>query len=247
MFFRAAGYTETYPKMLYRGYGPASFGRWVKQHRKALDLTQPDLAGMAGCPSSQSSRSRPASAGLPGSWPSSSCGPCRPRLATSLPPPARQGRVGADSLPGQDSDQAPPNNLPAQLTRFFGREKSLGDLRRLLSDDDVRLLTLTGPPGVGKTRLGLQLAGHLLERSEHGVYFVALAALRDPNLVPNSILQTLGTKDDAGLSLFDRLVRNLQNRRVLLVLDNFEQIVPRGLWWSGCCRSASLEGAGYQP
>ena len=116
--------------------------------------------------------------------------------------------------------------MPAQLTRFFGREKSLGDLRRLLSDDDVRLLTLTGPPSARPAWACNLPAICWNDLSTECTSSPLL--LRDPNLVPNSILQTLGTKDDAGLSLFDRLVRNLQNRRVLLVLDNFEQIVPAG-------------------
>lgn len=83
-----------------------------------------------------------------------------------------------------------PHNLPVQLTSFVGREREVADARRLL--DGARLLTLTGPGGTGKTRLSLQLAADLIEQFHDGVYFVALAPITDPALVPSTIAQTLG-------------------------------------------------------
>jgi predicted ATPase len=89
----------------------------------------------------------------------------------------------------------------------------------------VRLLTLTGPGGTGKTRLGLQVAADLLEDFESGVFFVPLEALRDPTLVASSIARTLGLQDRAGQVLLDSLRESLQDKQMLLVLDNFEQVV----------------------
>ncbi len=86
----------------------------------------------------------------------------------------------------------PPNNLPAQTTTFIGRETEVSMVSNVLSRPDVRLLTLIGPGGTGKTRLGLRVAETLLENFADGVYFVSLAPIRNPGLVPAAIVQTLG-------------------------------------------------------
>ena len=117
------------------------------------------------------------------------------------------------------------HNLPVQPTPLIGREQVSATACGLLRRADVRLLTLTGPGGTGKTRLGLQVAADLLEDFEDGVYFVPLAAIRDPALVASSIAQTLGIQEKAGQVLLDSLKESLQDQQHLLVLDNFEQVV----------------------
>ncbi|MFQ5874043.1 MAG: tetratricopeptide repeat protein, partial [Dehalococcoidia bacterium] len=121
--------------------------------------------------------------------------------------------------------RAVPNNLPIPLTRFIGREKELDSAQKRLLNDEVRLLTLTGPGGIGKTRLGLQVAADLLDHFEDGAYFVDLAPLSDPGLVVSTIAQTLGVREAEDQPLFDLLKESLWNRQMLLLLDNFERVV----------------------
>jgi predicted ATPase/class 3 adenylate cyclase len=116
-----------------------------------------------------------------------------------------------------------PNNLPTQLTSFVGREAELAEASELLRSS--RLLTLTGPGGTGKTRLSLQLAADVAERFADGIWFVALEPVRDPRLIAATILTTLGLVEAGGRSARDVLVDWLANRQVLLVLDNFEQVI----------------------
>ena len=120
---------------------------------------------------------------------------------------------------------ARPNNLPLQPTPFIGREQVVTEARTVLAQPEVRLLTLTGPGGMGKTRLGLQLAADLLDQFADGVYVVELAALTDPGLVPTAIGTVLGVEDEGGKMLRERLQEFLREKQLLLVLDNFEQIV----------------------
>jgi predicted ATPase len=108
-------------------------------------------------------------------------------------------------------------NLPVPSTPFLGREQELQEVIGLLSREDVRLLTLTGAGGTGKTRLGLQAAAELSERYLHGVWWVPLASLRDPGLVLATTRQALGAKGD--------LAEHIADRSMLLLMDNFEQVV----------------------
>src|SRR6266480_1870650 len=117
-----------------------------------------------------------------------------------------------------------PNNLPVQPTSLIGRQKEVAALLNLLQREEVRLLTLTGPGGTGKTRLGLQVAAELCEEFSNGVFFVNLAPLSDPELVVPSIAQTLGLKETAGQPLLDLVSAWLREKEQLLLLDNFEQV-----------------------
>src|SRR6266566_5139634 len=122
-----------------------------------------------------------------------------------------------------------PNNLPIQPTPFIGREKEVAAVQNLLQREDVRLVTLTGPGGTGKTRLGLQVAAELSDLFADGVYFVNLAPLSDPTLVVSTIAQTLDLKETGEQPLLDRLKGYLRDKQILVLLDNFEQVVSAAL------------------
>src|SRR5205823_1506577 len=112
-----------------------------------------------------------------------------------------------------------------QLTSLIGRKQEVATLQHLLHREDVRLLTLTGTGGTGKTRLGLQVTAELSNQFSDGVYFVNLAPISDPALVIPVIAQTLGIKEVAGQSLLDLLKGALHWKHLLLLLDNFEQVI----------------------
>jgi predicted ATPase/DNA-binding XRE family transcriptional regulator len=116
-------------------------------------------------------------------------------------------------------------SLPSQPTRFFGRETELSDLSSLFREDDVRLVTLTGPGGSGKTRLALQLATSLLTEYPDGAFFVDLAPVSNPALVLPTIAATLGIRPRADQPVGVTLATWLQGKRLLLVLDNLEQLL----------------------
>jgi predicted ATPase/class 3 adenylate cyclase len=118
-----------------------------------------------------------------------------------------------------------PTNLPTQPTPLIGREEELAQTADLLCADEIRLLTLTGAAGTGKTRLALHLAADLLEEFPEGVFVVELAATRDPSLVLPTIAETLAVRELPGQSLEETLAEYLHGRRLLLLLDNFEQLL----------------------
>lgn len=117
------------------------------------------------------------------------------------------------------------HNLPPQPTAFVGRAADVGYVMELLQRRDVRLLTLTGPGGVGKTRLALEAADGLRKAFPDGVWFVDLAPVRDPGLVVQAIAAVLGVREEGGRPLLVSLQEHLRGRHLLLVLDNFEQVV----------------------
>ena len=118
-----------------------------------------------------------------------------------------------------------PTNLPAQPNPIVGRERELREISQLLGSDDVRLLTLTGPGGAGKTRLALQTGAELLDGFRSGVFFVSLAPIADEDLLVSTIAQALAIREIAGEDLATTLSAYLSDKQILLVLDNFEQIV----------------------
>jgi predicted ATPase/class 3 adenylate cyclase len=132
------------------------------------------------------------------------------------------GGLRTDFPPIRSLDRRP-NNLPTQLTSFVGRDAELAEAGRLL--ESSRLLTLTGPGGTGKTRLSLQLAASVSDAFPDGIWFVALEPVRDPGLIGGTILTTLGLIETAGRSARDVLTEWLAPKRLLLVLDNFEQVI----------------------
>ena len=118
-----------------------------------------------------------------------------------------------------------PNNLPTQTSEFLGRETQLGAIRDLLDAADVRLLTLTGPGGIGKTRLALQGAADRIDRFEDGVFFVDLSPVRDAEAAFEAIVRVVGLTGTSDEQRLDVLRRELRGRHMLLLLDNFEQVV----------------------
>jgi len=129
------------------------------------------------------------------------------------------------SFPPLHTLESFPNNLPVQPTPFLGREHEVTALRDLLSRSDVQLVTLTGPGGTGKTRLALQVAADMSDRFKNGVFFVNLAPISDPALVVPTIAETLAIREGSRQALLGRLMEELRQRQILLLLDNFEQVV----------------------
>jgi predicted ATPase/DNA-binding XRE family transcriptional regulator len=192
-----------------------SFGQRLRGLRRDLGLSQAELADKAGCAvhtvrKLESDERRPS-----------------PQLATrlsevlELPPRDRPEFV---RLARRTSVFARPT-LPTPVTGLIGREQDIAALKDRLVGPDVRLLSLVGPPGVGKTRLALQAATELQEVFRDGATFVALAAVRDPALVIEAIAQTLGVRGASSRPLEQVLIEHLSSRQLLLVLDNFEQVV----------------------
>jgi predicted ATPase/transcriptional regulator with XRE-family HTH domain len=209
-----------------------SFGRWLRARRRALDLTQQDLARRVGCAivsiqKLEADERRPSRL-------------LAERLADGLMV-AAEDRAALITLaraePYRDSapapavehplraPQRPPTSLPAPLTRLIGRKQDIAAVRNTLLRGETRLLTLTGPPGIGKTSLSLAVAREVHPAFSDGTSFVALAPLGDPVLVLAAIAQTLGVKETAGRPLLATLKAALQGQRRLLVLDNFEHLL----------------------
>jgi predicted ATPase/class 3 adenylate cyclase len=119
---------------------------------------------------------------------------------------------------------ARPHNLPLQTTEFLGRDNELAAIQVMLGSPSTRLLTITGPGGAGKTRLGLQVAAEQLDRFDDGVFFVDVSAERDPDAAFEAIVRTLELPVSGGGDPLQILKSRLRDRQMLLVLDNFEQV-----------------------
>ena len=148
-----------------------------------------------------------------------------------LPHPERLFQLSIEGLPTDypplRSLDARPNNLPAQMTSFIGREDVIREVQASL--EETRLLTLTGPGGTGKTRLALEVAYRQLPAFVDGVWFVDLSAVTDASVVPTEIAIAIGATRDPRASVFECLEGHLRDRTMLLVLDNFEQVLDAAM------------------
>jgi non-specific serine/threonine protein kinase len=202
-----------------------SFGTWLRERRRALDLTQQAFADQVGCaritlsrieadtlkPSKELALILLEKVGIPQmeceQW-------------------ARFAR-GLSGLPSKDVQSStsvrPRTNLPASLTSFIGREKEQLEIIKLITK--YRLITLTGSGGVGKTRLSLKIGEQVLEDYRDGVWLVELAPLSDPMLLPQNIAATFGIMMQSNISPLELLVNFLQTKTLLLLLDNCEHLM----------------------
>jgi predicted ATPase/DNA-binding XRE family transcriptional regulator len=202
-----------------------TFGDLLRRHRNAAGLTQEDLAERSGLSVDTISLLERGEHRRPHRYTMQS-------LADALEL-SRSDRIRFETSTRRSAGSttarvAQPADLPSPLTSFIGREREAEEVRHLMLRSDVRVLTLTGPGGVGKTRLGLEVARQVRDRFTDGVCFVALASISDPALVLSVIAQALRIKEDAGQSVAEALEQHLRDRQLLLVLDNFERLLEAG-------------------
>ncbi|KAB8145138.1 XRE family transcriptional regulator [Chloroflexia bacterium SDU3-3] len=191
-----------------------SFGQRLKQRRKTLEFTQDDLARRVGCAvvtirKIESGELRPSRL-------------VAERLADQLQVPEAERAAFIAHARGEV--QIRRSNLPAPTTSLVGRAAELARAHEVLRSD-ARLLTLTGTPGIGKTRLGLQLAHELQPAFPDGVFFVSLTSISDHDLVLSTIAQTLGLPERWSPPIQQQLVDFLHDKQLLLLLDNFEHVL----------------------
>ncbi len=209
-----------------------SFGEWLKRQRMGKGLTREQLAHQIGCAAItlrklESEERRPSAQMVE-------------RLAKifNIPPNETTAFISFSrgdwtkapgeqrgETPWRDSTQPPRTNLRASLSSFIGRNKEVNDVREYVSNPDTRLITLLGPPGIGKTRLSLAVAHESLPQFTDGVFFVELAPLEDPSLVALTIAQTLGCLKTQDRSPSEQLKDDIGDKHILVILDNVEHVL----------------------
>ena len=245
----------------------ASFGHWVQRRRKALDLTQEELAQKVGCaaetlrkiesnnrrPSDQIAERLAQALEVPEAHQAVFIKAARGNLAALdqlqhptqdllneqiqrreleiYPQPEtgalyrqiRKGEIKPIQIESERKRITPPHNLPLQLSRFIGREKEIGEIKKRLQQ--YRLVTLTGSGGIGKTRLLLQVATEVVDYYPDGVWFAELASLTDPCHVTLAVCTALELTPQGHTPILDMLTDYLRPRKLLLVIDNCEHLI----------------------
>jgi predicted ATPase/DNA-binding XRE family transcriptional regulator len=202
---------------------PASFAEWVRIRRRQLDLTQAELGQRAGC-SAAAIRKIEADERKPSRQ-------LAELLAVALQIPAEQRETFLQAARGALVEQlpseagAPPHHLPTLLTSTINRVRDLASVTALLKDRTVHLVTLVGPPGIGKTRLSVECGYALLENFTDGAWFVDLSEITRPEFFLPALARGLPDLDLPPSPEPNQLFSALRPRRLLLILDNFEQIV----------------------
>lgn len=223
---------------------PLFFGEWIKRRRKYLDLTQELVAGRACCsihairkietgerrPSKQLAGLLAQALDIPAEDRSTFIKVARGELSPDrLAPPANprpsRARQSSQELSPEDADLPVSGNLPRALSPFIGRDPELEAIGQLLSDPGCRLLTVTGPGGIGKTRLAITTAENAREFFPDGVWFVPLAALYTPELLVPAIAEALHFKFQDPANPQGQLIRYLRPKQILLVMDNAEHLL----------------------
>ena len=237
---------------------PVSFGDWIRQRRRALGMTQEELADHVACSVSairkiEQDERRPSTQ-------------VAELLATELQVPAEDRATfilvarGERSimrldpqtlLPPLPSLFSPPvpapspvqrlGGLPAQTTPFIGREAESEQMIHLLHDPGCRLITILGPGGSGKTRLSIQVAQQASDAFPDGVVFVQLAPLTAATLVPEAVASAIGLDRRERNTVATQVIQHLQHRQLLLVLDNFEHLIEATPWLTTLLQESSVK------
>ncbi|MFN8484530.1 MAG: tetratricopeptide repeat protein [Anaerolineae bacterium] len=212
-----------------------SFGRWLRRRRRSLDLTQNELGAQVGYsgdtirkieadelrPSRQVAERLAEALGIRTDERAAFVRFARDKQIDDESPPS----FPVPRLIGSQTISQRATDLPIPPTPLIGREREIAAVTSLLEGEGVRLVTLTGPGGTGKTRLSLEVASYLLDRFPDGVFFVDLAPISDPGLVLSTIAHVLSVREQGRRPLLDRLKDYLRGKQLLLLLDNFEQVV----------------------
>lgn len=224
-----------------------SFGNWVRRRRKALDLTQNQLAQRVGCspslifkietderrPSRQIAELLAAQLELPPDQRAAFIKVARQEMAalrmTSVEQPLQDLPALTQDAPNQiENAAAQPATLPVFPTQFIGREHEIDIIVQQIMDPTCRLLTLTGPGGVGKTRLAVEVARRLNTAFQNGVYFLPMVGTSQSDAILQEIANALGITFSGPADPKRQVIQSLQKKKVLLVIDNMEHLVDSG-------------------